>query len=49
VRYYKTISAAFASVGVQSCAWGYRNSFPLRGHDDWLPGMIEAISTTTSR
>ncbi|MHB8287391.1 MAG: glycoside hydrolase family 5 protein [Caulobacteraceae bacterium] len=49
IRYYKTISAAFASVGVQSCAWGYRNSFPLRGRDRWLPGMIDAISTTTTR
>lgn len=48
-RYYRSISAAFASVGVQSCAWGYRNIFPLRGRDAWLPGMIESISTTTTR
>ncbi len=47
VRYYRTISTAFASVGVDSCAWGYRNSFRLREGDRWVPGLIPAISTPT--
>jgi endoglucanase len=48
VRYYRTISAAFASVGVQSCLWGYRSGFPIRVGDHWLPGLVEAIATTTT-
>jgi endoglucanase len=46
IRYYRTISAAFASAGVQSCAWGYRAGFKLREGDHWLSGLVEAISTT---
>lgn len=46
VRYYHTISSAYASVGVQSCAWGYRRGFRLRDGDHWLPGLVEAIATT---
>jgi endoglucanase len=41
--YYRTISAAFASVGVQSCAWGYRQGFRLRSGDGWLPGALDAL------
>lgn len=48
IAYMGTTSAAFASVGVQSCAWGYTNSFRLRDGDQWLPGMLEAIQTTTT-
>jgi endoglucanase len=42
--YYRTVTAAFASLGVASCAWGYRNAFPLWKDGRWHAGMIEAIS-----
>jgi endoglucanase len=45
-RYYRTISSAFASLGVQSCAWGYRSGFRLREGDHWIPGLLESIATT---
>lgn len=45
-RYYHTISAAFASQGIQSCTWGYRSGFKLRDGDHWIPGGMEAIATT---
>lgn len=48
IRYYHTISTAFASIGVQSCAWGYRVGFKLRDGDHWVPGLVEGIETTTS-
>lgn len=44
VAYYRTVTAAFASLGVASCAWGYRNAFPLWKNGQWLPGMVEALS-----
>jgi endoglucanase len=37
--WYRTASSAFASVGVASCAWGYRNAFPLWRDGKWLPEM----------
>jgi endoglucanase len=46
IRYNGAVSSAFASVGVDSCAWGYRNGFRLRDGDRWLPGMVEAIKAT---
>lgn len=48
IEYYGTVSAAYASIGIQSCAWAYTNTFRLREGDAWLPGMIEAIQTTTT-
>lgn len=42
--YYRAVSSAFASLGVASCAWGYRNAFPLWRNGDWLPGIVGAIS-----
>ena len=42
--YYHTITSAFASLGVASCAWGYRNAFPLWKDGRWLRGMVEAIA-----
>jgi endoglucanase len=48
IEYYRTITAAYASIGVQSCAWGYTNTFKLRDGNAWLPGMVEAIQTTTN-
>ena len=44
VAYYRTVSSAFASLGVASCAWGYRNAFPLWRHGEWLPEIAGAIS-----
>lgn len=46
--YYKTISTAFASIGVQSCAWSYINTFSIATETSWQPGMLEAISATTT-
>jgi endoglucanase len=37
--WYRTVSSAFASAGVASCAWGYRNTFPLWRDGKWLPEM----------
>ena len=48
INYYATITAAYASIGVQSCAWGYSNSFRLRDGDHWFAGMLEALRTTTT-
>ncbi len=48
ITYYGTITAAYASVGVQSCAWGFTNTFRLRDGDHWIPGMLAAIHTTTT-
>ena len=42
--YYHTVSAAFASLGVASCAWGYRNAFPLWKDGRWLARTIDAIA-----
>jgi endoglucanase len=47
IRYYHTISSAFASIGVPSCAWGYRRGFALRDGDHWVPGLVEAIAAPT--
>jgi endoglucanase len=44
LRYYAAVSSAFASIGVQSCAWGYRSGFRLRDGDHWLPGALQAIA-----
>lgn len=48
IKYYALVSGAYASIGVQSCAWGYTNTFRLRDGSAWLPGMVEAIRTTTT-
>ena len=48
IKYYETMTSAYASIGVQSCAWGYSNTFRLRDGANWLPGMLEAIKTTTT-
>ncbi|MEI9926791.1 MAG: glycoside hydrolase family 5 protein [Sphingomonas sp.] len=47
-RYYGTITSAYASIGIQTCAWGYTDTFQLRSGPTWIPGMIEAIQTTTT-
>jgi endoglucanase len=48
VKYYGTMTSAYASIGVQSCAWAYANTFRLRDGGAWLPGLVEAIRTTTT-
>lgn len=46
--YYGMVSAAFASAGVQSCAWGYTNTMHLYRDGGWVPGVADAIVTTTT-
>jgi len=48
ITYYGTVTAAYASIGVQSCAWAYTNTFKLRDGGHWIPGLVEAIRTTTT-
>jgi endoglucanase len=49
VKYYGWVSAAFASIGVQSCAWSWSNNFILYDYKTgWVPGMVESIQTTTT-
>jgi endoglucanase len=49
ISYYRTISAAFASAGIQGCAWGYTNTFHLwRDGRGWTRDLLDAISTTTT-
>ena len=49
VTYYGMVSSAFASAGIQSCAWGYTNTFHLwRDATGWEPGVADAIVTTTT-
>jgi len=48
IKYYGTITAAYASIGVQSCAWAYTNTFKLRDGNHWIPGLVEALETTTT-
>lgn len=48
ILYYGTLSSAYASIGVQSCAWAYTNTFKLRDGNAWLPGIVEAIRTPTT-
>ena len=47
--YYRTVSSAFASIGVQSCAWGYTNTFNLwRDGSGWIHPILDGIATTTT-
>ncbi len=48
-QYYGTVSAAFASIGVQSCAWSFTNGFDMYRNGRWMPGILKAIKTTTTR
>jgi endoglucanase len=49
VSYYRAISSAFASIGIQSCAWGYTNTFNLwRDGTGWDQPLLAAIATTTT-
>ena len=44
IAWYRATSSSFASIGVATCAWGYRNAFPLWRDGNWKPGLVEAIS-----
>ena len=44
--YYGAVSNAFASIGVDSCAWGYRSTFRLRDGDRWLSEIVDVIGGT---
>ncbi|AUW60024.1 glycoside hydrolase family 5 [Sphingobium sp. SCG-1] len=48
VKYYGMVSSAFASIGVQSCAWSFTNGFSLYTKTGWVPGMLDAVQTTTT-
>jgi|GEM_PF-1152909 len=44
-EYYEALTEAFASIGVHSCAWGYRNAFPLwREEAGWIGGAAQRIA-----
>lgn len=48
-NYYGVNTAAFASIGVQSCVWGYTNTHELwRDATGWEPGIADAIVTTST-
>lgn len=47
--FYSLTSTAFASIGVQSCAWGYTNTHQLyRDGTGWEPGIADGLATTTT-
>jgi endoglucanase len=46
--FYNLTSTAFASIGVQSCAWGYTNTHQLyRDGSGWEPGIADGLATVT--
>ena len=48
-NFYAVNTAAFASIGVQSCAWGYTNTHQLyRDDGGWLPGIADGMVTTAT-
>lgn len=48
-NFYGVNTAAFASIGVQSCLWGYTNTHELwRDGTGWEPGIADSIVTTTT-
>jgi endoglucanase len=48
IKYYGMVSAAFASIGIQNCAWSYMNGFIFYDDKEWVPGLTEALQTTTT-
>ncbi len=45
--YYGAISHAFASIGIQSCAWSFTNTFHLSNNSGWITDITSVIATTT--
>jgi len=47
--FYHLTSTAFASIGVQSCAWGFTNTHQLyRDGSGWEPGIADGLATVAS-
>lgn len=47
-KYYATVSGAWASIGLQSCAWGYDNTYHLyRDGEGWFDAAVDGIVTPT--
>lgn len=47
--FYHLTSTAFASVGVQSCAWGFTNTHQFyRDGSGWEPGIADGLATVAS-
>lgn len=42
-RYYKAVHDAYAAEGIDGCAWGYTNSFPLRVGTSWVDELLRAV------
>ena len=47
-EFYETVSSAWASIGVQSCAWGYSNTMHLWRDGGWVGNIADKIKTTTT-
>jgi endoglucanase len=47
-KYYASVTRGFASIGIQSCVWGYANNFPIRDWNGWWTPLIDALATTAS-
>ena len=49
LHYYRTVSSAFASIGIASCAWSYRNTFQLAGRRHWRRGFPQSLAEPSRR
>ncbi|MES1985280.1 MAG: glycoside hydrolase family 5 protein [Pseudomonadota bacterium] len=49
VKYYGMVTAAYASIGVQSCGWSFTNGFDMYKNGAWVPGLLDALQTSTTR
>ncbi len=47
--YYGTVSNALASIGVQSCAWSYTNTFQVYNNGAWIQEILSVIATTIGK
>jgi endoglucanase len=45
VTYYGTVHGAFAAAGIDTCAWAYTNTMPLRdpATGAWIPALLDAL------
>lgn len=44
VRWYETVSRAFAAIGVSSCALGYYNAWPIRNRAGWIAPLVDRLA-----
>jgi len=43
-EYYKAVDKAFQKIGVDGCAWGYTNGFPIRTQEgQWHQGLLQSL------